>query len=66
MNNLSDKYYSTIRKAGQLLKIISCKHSIFQLMALSVCKHTSHFSPSSVVPYGFPPGSVQWPLLKTA
>lgn len=34
MNNLSDEYYSTIRKAGQLLKIISCKHSIFQPMAL--------------------------------
>lgn len=59
MNNLFDEYSSTIRKAGQLLKIISCKHSIFQPMALFVGKSTSHFSPSRVRPHGFFPGSVQ-------
>lgn len=47
MNNLFDEYSSTIRKAGQLLKIISCKHSIFQPMA----PHTSH--PPERVPTDF-------------
>lgn len=58
MNNLFDEYSSAIRKAGQLLKIISCKHSIFQPMALFICKSTSHLS-SRVGPHGFLLGSVQ-------
>lgn len=66
MNNLSDEYYSTIRKAGQLLKIISCEHSIFQPVALSICKRTAHFSPSSMGPHGFPWGSPLRLLFKTA
>lgn len=66
MNNLSDEYYSTIHKAGQLLKIISCKHSIFPPMALSLCKRTSHFSPSSMGPHVFLLGPVQRLLFNIA
>lgn len=53
MNNLSDEYYSTTRKAGQLLKTMDCQPSIFQLMALSVCKGISHFPPSRGFPVNF-------------
>lgn len=53
MNNLSDEYYSPIRKAGQLLKIIIANTPFFQLVAPRICRHP--LQPPAGLPAGAEP-----------